>query len=73
MKARIVGMLSAKRIHKKYGDNLCRKCINELYRTHLTRENCVYGYIYNCPHCGEMKNIVIGFKGGGKLKMLLKF
>ena len=65
-------MLSTKRIARRYGDNICRRCINRVYHARLKNQDCVYGYYYNCPRCKQPHHIVIGFTASGKLKMLLK-
>ena len=65
-------MINAEPIKKKYGDYLCRRCINKRYDADLKREDCRYGYAQKCRWCGEMRNPVIGFTASGKLKMLLK-
>ncbi len=66
-------MLSAKRINRRFGEYICRRCVNKKYHVHLTPENCKYGYYYRCPICGEDHNMVVGFKGIGKLKMFFRF
>ena len=66
-------MLSMKRVRKKYGDYICRACLNEAYHVRLKRENCKYGYMYRCPRCGENKNIVVHLTPGGRLKTLFRF
>lgn len=65
-------LLSIKRIKARFGDCICRGCINETYRVHLKRKDCRYGYAFRCPRCREEKNIVTGFSAGGKLKTLFR-
>ncbi len=66
-------MLQAQRIKSRFGDNICRSCINETYHVHLAQGDCRYGYMYSCPCCGKRKNIVVDFTAGGKFKTLLRF
>ena len=66
-------MLHTKRIKVRFGDDICRTCINKTYGVRLRQEDCRYGYVYACPCCGQFKNIVVGFETMGKLKMLLRF
>ncbi len=65
-------MASIKIIKEQFGDNICRKCINSFYDVKLEPKDCVYGYTYICPRCKEARNIVVGFKAGGKMKMMFK-
>lgn len=65
-------MLTTRRIKSKFGDNICRRCINRLYRVNLTPADCRYGYQYICPRCQKFHNIVIGFTRSGQMKMLFK-
>ena len=66
-------MLGTKRIIDRFGDNICRHCINRKYRVHLHRNECKYGHVLQCPCCHESHHIVTGFKFTGQLKMLTKF
>ncbi len=67
-------MVTMKKIHKRFGGNICRQCINVTYDTHLKHFDCLYGTPYpgNCPSCGEMKNIVTGLRFSGFLKLLTR-
>ena len=65
-------MLSANAIRKKYGDYICRRCINKKYHVQLEPKDCVYGYLYKCRCCGQERNIVVGFTPSGHARMLLK-
>ncbi len=67
-------MLSVERIQKEHGGRICRRCINELYRTRLKPNNCLYDGPYPrvCPVCGETHHIVYGFTVSGSLKVLFK-
>ncbi len=65
-------MLSVKPIEDRFNSPICRRCINRKYHVSLKKEDCVYGYLYKCPVCHENRNIVVGFRASGKLKMLLK-
>ena len=66
-------MLSVKRIKRRFGGDICRDCINRTYRARLDPEDCVYGYLYTCPSCGEVRNIVVGLTPAGRLKLLFRF
>lgn len=61
-------------IHKKYGANICRKCINREYDVHLKSSDCLYHNPFPsiCSCCGEPKNIVTGLRLTGRLKLLGK-
>ena len=65
-------MLNPKPIHDRFGDYICRRCINKEYRVKLVPPDCQYGYDYICPRCHEKHHIVTGFTLSGRLKMLLK-
>lgn len=65
-------MLSIAKIKDKYGDNICRRCINRKYRANLQPRDCQYGYTYVCPVCHKMHNIVVGFNMSGHGKLLFK-
>ncbi len=65
-------MLSAKPIHDRYGDYICRRCINREYRVKLVPEDCHYGYDYECPCCHVMRHIVTGFTLRGRVKMIFR-
>ena len=65
-------MVGINRIKADFGRYICRSCINTEYGSHLTTKDCMYGiYPDKCVCCGEMRNIVIGFRLSGSLKMLL--
>ena len=63
-------MLTIHKIHKKYGGNVCRQCINKAFGIHLNHTDCKYDLLYpgKCPGCGEMKNIVTGLRMSGRFK-----
>lgn len=65
-------MVTIADIRRRYGVHICRRCINEEYPVKLDPENCIYDCHYprNCPRCGEMQNIVTGFRLSGKAKLL---
>lgn len=65
-------MISTKPIEERYGRPICRRCINKAYHVKLIPEDCVYGYVYSCPVCNENRNIVVGFRKTGKVKMFFK-
>ena len=65
-------MVTIDTIRRRYGVHICRRCINEEYHVKLDPENCIYDCHYprKCPRCGEMQNIVTGFRLSGKAKLL---
>ncbi len=65
-------MFNAKPIHDRFGDYICRRCVNRECNVNLTPPDCQYGYYYTCPCCGEKHHIVTGFTPQGLLKMLFK-
>ena len=65
-------MLIPEKIKKRYGDYLCRRCINRLYSLNLDTEDCLYGFYYKCRECKQDRHIVVGFTAKGKWKTLLK-
>ena len=65
-------MMTVKPIRRRYGENICRACINESYRAHLEPKDCLYSYTYTCPRCGRTHHLVSGFTASGKLKMLFR-
>lgn len=65
-------MWTAEPIKREYGDYICRRCVNQVYRVRLTPRNCRYGYVTRCRHCNEIHNIVTGFTLSGRIKMALK-
>ena len=62
-------MLTTKPIVKKYGGNICRRCINEAYKTSLRHKDCNYGRSGVCPRCRAIRHIVSGFTFSGMKKM----
>ena len=66
-------MLNFKPIYDRYGNGICRKCINKVYHANLEPEDCHYFiYPHRCPRCGNMRNIVVGFRLRGRAKMLFR-
>lgn len=67
-------MVTIRKINKKYGGNICRRCINETYKIHLNHSDCLYGdpYPAQCPRCKDMRNIVSGFQFSGFIKLLTR-
>ena len=66
-------MLNTKTIRMKYGDDICRRCINKEYQVRLIPEDCQYFlYARKCPCCGNVRHIVVGFRISGLRKMLLR-
>ena len=61
-------------IRKNYGREICRRCINQIYRAHLKPRDCRYGIPYpqECPCCGRVHNIVTSLRLTGRLKLLGK-
>ena len=66
-------VMTTKRIRRRFGDNICRRCINSTYHVRLNPSDCLYRYSSECRCCGGMHHIVAGFRLSGRLKMLLKF
>lgn len=49
----------------------CRECINEVYGTHLNRNEVnVYIYPNRCERCKMVKNIVYSIKPNSRWKLL---
>ena len=67
-----MNMLSAKRIRYDYGGYICRSCLNREYGVHLIPRDCQYQLDHRCAQCKGFKNLVVGFKSAGHLKMLFK-
>ncbi len=65
-------MLTIQKITSRYGDCICRECINKRYDLNLTSKDCIFGYTYKCRVCQQPKRVVVGFTPSGKLKTLLK-
>ena len=65
-------MLTVEPIRRRYGETICRTCINRQYRASLQPKDCLYGYTYTCPRCGRIQHLVNGFTLSGKLKMLFR-
>ena len=65
-------MATLKSIRRRFGDNICRHCINDIYGTAIPRSDCVYGYKADCPHCGEYQNIVVKLRLSARLKLWRK-
>ena len=60
-------------IKARYGDFICRRCINREFGAHLKTKDCMYAmYPSTCVCCGETRNIVIGLRLCRSLKLLLK-
>ena len=61
-----------KKVHRKTGPQICRRCICNICDVDLKQKDCIY-YIYpcNCSRCNNT-NIVIGLTPIGKLKLLFK-
>lgn len=67
-----IAVVTIAAIRQRYGVHICRRCINEEYGVRLTSQDCVYDCHYprKCPRCGEMRNIVTGFRFSGRAKLL---
>ena len=63
-------MLTTGPIRRRYDGNICRRCINQAYKTSLRHRDCKYTKSDLCPRCGERRHIVSGFTLGGMRKML---
>lgn len=60
-------------VYKEYGGGICRQCLNQKYHMKLVPEDCRYfPYQYVCPCCGELRNIVVGFRWGVRMRMLFR-
>ena len=58
-------MITTKKIEKRFGGYICRRCINEVYKVNLTRHDCIYKSFDICPRCGMEQNIVHDFRSSG--------
>ena len=66
-------MANMNSIQEALGGSVCRRCINRKYRVKLEPSDCIYGmYPSPCAVCGDVHNIVIGLRTGGKMKLLFK-
>ena len=66
-------MTTVKKIRNRFGNYICRGCINEVYHANLFPRECEYEmYPDMCPRCKQMKNIVCGTSVKGTLKLLIK-
>ena len=66
-------MLSLSPIIKRYGTNICRRCINRRYRARLLPQDCQYAlYTFVCPICDKDHHIVVGLRMSGHMKMLFR-
>ncbi len=50
-------MLSARPVRKKYGDYLCRRCLNRQYRVRLSPRDVRYRHTRVCPLCLSLIHI----------------
>ena len=67
-------MINLNPIRKRFGRDICRRCINRFCQTKLESSDCLYRDLYpqRCPCCGEMSHIVSGLRLSGRLKLLGK-
>jgi len=65
-------MISLEPVRKRFGDYICRRCLNEKYNVNLESRDCKYGYYAVCPVCHQERHIVAALNTSGKMKMLLK-
>lgn len=65
-------MISTSGVRKKYGDYLCRHCLNRQYGVRLTPRDVRYRHMRVCPVCHSTDHLVVAFRITGKLKMLFK-
>ncbi|MBQ8161025.1 MAG: hypothetical protein IJ083_09760 [Clostridia bacterium] len=61
------------RIYKLNGGYICRRCINDDYHIHLRHRDCRYLPVQStCPACHGTRNLVVGVRLSGQLKLLFK-
>ena len=65
-------MLNLNPVRYDYEAYICRRCLNEEYGSRLLPDDCHYGYVAECPCCGELRSIVVGLKRRGHVKMWFK-
>lgn len=66
-------MLTLRKVHKRFGAYICRRCINRRYQADLSSRDCRYApEEYVCPDCEREQRIVKGLHLSGHLKMLFK-
>jgi hypothetical protein len=65
-------MLNLEPVKEKYGEYLCRQCLNKEYHVNLEPKDCsrfFYGY---CRCCKQDRRLITTLRPTGKIKMLLK-
>ncbi|MBR2761036.1 MAG: hypothetical protein IKE16_00935 [Solobacterium sp.] len=65
-------MLSLEPVKEKYGDYLCRQCLNKEYNVNLVPRDCNHFFFGVCRCCNENRRLITSLTATGKLKMLVK-
>jgi hypothetical protein len=67
-------MATERSVYKKLGNNVCRRCICKEFGVDLRPEDCIYKNPFPdvCHQCGELRNLVTGFRLSGKRKLLFR-
>ena len=68
-----VAVLKGKCNYLEIGIQTILAFINDSFRSHLRHTDCFYSLFPDvCSVCGQMRNIIVGLRLSGKLKMLTK-
>ena len=65
-------MLDLEPVKQKYGDYICRRCLNKEYNVNIQPKDCDRYYYGHCRCCKEDRRLVVSLTPIGKIKMLLK-
>ena len=67
-------MATMQMVRKRFGGNICRRCLNRKYGLRLRPEDCRYdSYCPSvCPCCGTVQNIVTRLRFFKNLRFLLQ-
>lgn len=67
-------MATMRSIKKRFGGEICRRCLNEVYGLNLSPNDCLYTSYSPavCPCCGEVNNIVNRVRKVQRLVLLFK-
>ena len=65
-------MRNLKPVRDRFGDYICRRCLNRRYNVNLQPKDCREFYSGICPRCKEYHRLIVSLTATGKLKMLLK-
>ena len=65
-------MLDLEPVKRKYGDYICRRCLNKEYNVNIQPKDCDRYYYGHCRCCKEDRRLVVSLTPIGKIKMLLK-